>query len=63
MNYGLRIKSLREKNGDTQEDLANKLGISRCYVAMMERGTKPVSLPIADAVATLYGVTLDDLRE
>lgn len=62
MAYGQKIKSLREANGDTQSDLAEKLGISRCYVAMMERGTKPVSLPIADAVATLYGVTLEYLR-
>ena len=62
MAYGRKIKNLREANGDTQSDLAEKLGISRCYVAMMERGTKPVSLPIADAVATLYGVTLEDLR-
>ena len=38
MNWGERVKYLREQKGMTQADLAKKSGISRSYIAHIETG-------------------------
>lgn len=43
---GKRIKAQRQKNGLTQEALAEQLDISAHYVYELERGMKAMSLPI-----------------
>ena len=61
MNYGQNIKRLREERGDSQTVLAAKLGVTQSYVAMMERGSKQVTIPIANQVAEIYGVDVAEL--
>lgn len=60
MSYGQNIKALRERNGDTQCELASKLGIGQSMVAQIERGTKTVSMVLAAQIAEIYNV---DIRE
>jgi transcriptional regulator with XRE-family HTH domain len=45
-NTQLNIKSLREKNGFTQQQLAEKLGVSRGQIANYENGENSPSLEI-----------------
>ncbi|MGN0470484.1 MAG: helix-turn-helix domain-containing protein [Acutalibacteraceae bacterium] len=51
MSIGKNLQDLRKKAGYTQEGLAEKVGIGRSMLAQIERGTKTISLPLADAVA------------
>ena len=55
------IKRYREASGLTQEELANRLELSRTAVAMWETGD---SLPRADKLpqlAAILGCTIDEL--
>lgn len=55
------IVTLRRLNDLTQEELAGRLGVSRQTVAKWESGESVPDLVNAQALATLFGVTLDDL--
>ncbi|MDD6489156.1 MAG: helix-turn-helix transcriptional regulator [Clostridia bacterium] len=50
-SIGKNLQDLRKKAGYTQEELAEKVGIGRSMLAQIERGTKTISLPLADIVA------------
>lgn len=41
---GKRIKAAREQAGLTQEDLADRLGMSTTHISVIERGVKPPKL-------------------
>lgn len=55
------IVKKRHELGLTQEELAQKVGISRGMLAMVERGTKQVNLRLAKKLAEVFGCTVDDL--
>lgn len=55
------IVTLRRLNDLTQEELAGRLGVSRQTVAKWESGESVPDLVNAQALAALFGVTLDDL--
>ncbi len=55
------ISSLRRCAQLTQEELANRLGVSRQSVAKWESGESVPDLGNASALARVLGVTLDDL--
>ena len=55
IEYYRKLKKL------TQEDLANLLGITRPFVAQLERGTKNPSIPLLNGMADIFGVTIDEL--
>lgn len=63
MSIGGNLKRLREGKGLTQEGLAKRVGISQTMVAQVERGSKTLTLPTADAVCKALGCTLYDLLE
>jgi len=44
INLGRRVKNLRRAQHMTQEDLAEKLGISASFLGHIERGTRIASL-------------------
>lgn len=62
-NFAKRVTSYREKLGITQSELANRLGVSRNYVGMLEAGREP-SEPLKrlfqglEEEATRYVVTV-----
>ncbi|GER71318.1 hypothetical protein BpJC7_26210 [Weizmannia acidilactici] len=43
---GTTLKKIRLYYGFTQQELADKLGITRGYLSQLERGLKPVSLRV-----------------
>lgn len=61
MNIGKHLKTLREKNSLTQEQLADKLFVSRSNVLKWERN---ISLPDAETLVELskiFNVSVDDI--
>ena len=55
------IATLRRLNELTQEELAARLGVSRQTVAKWEAAESMPDLVNAQALAELFGVTLDNL--
>lgn len=53
--------SLRKKAGYTQEQLAEKIGVSRQAVAAWEKGESTPDIAKCIALADLYGISIDDL--
>ena len=55
------LLNLRKQNSMTQEDLAEKLGVSRQAVAKWESGETVPDLEKSRMLAGIFGVSLDDL--
>ena len=55
------LSTLRKKHGLTQEQVAEKVGVSRQAVAKWESGDTVPDVMNCAALAKLYNVTLDDL--
>ena len=56
-----RLKRIRTQSGMTQEELAEKLGVSRQAVAKWERGESVPDIDCCMKLAEIYGVTVDIL--
>ena len=56
-----RLVQLRKKNGLSQEELADKLGLSRQAVSKWERAEASPDTDNLICLAKLYGVSLDEL--
>lgn len=58
------LVDLRMKHGLSQQDVANRLGISRQYYQMIENGErqKHLALSLASSFAVLYGVSVMDIE-
>ena len=57
----MNLKQLRKANRLTQEEIAEKIGVSRQAVAKWESGETVPDINNCIALANLYGVVLDDL--
>jgi len=58
---GLRIKELRSAKGWTQLDLAERSGMSRSQLAMIENETRPANTLRLNAIASALGVQPEQL--
>lgn len=61
MNIGSVITTLRDKNGFSQSDLADKSEVSRVMIGKYERGEAIPSVDAAKKIADALGVSLDYL--
>lgn len=61
MEYGARIKQLRISKRLTQEQLAERINISRTYEAKIESGAQVGPVEIAVELAEIFDVSLDFL--
>lgn len=61
MNLGQAIKTKRESLGMTQQDLAEKLFVSRQTVCRWENGTRCPDLIMAKKLAMVLGISVDEL--
>ncbi|MDP1689589.1 MAG: DUF4065 domain-containing protein [bacterium] len=59
--YAPLIKSLRIQRGFSQAVVAEKLALSRQSYMAIERGTRELSLPEAERVCGLYGISIEEL--
>ena len=58
---GARIKDSREAVNMTQETLAEKVGVSRTHISVIERGVKAPKLETFVLIANVLGVSADTL--
>jgi transcriptional regulator with XRE-family HTH domain len=56
-----KIKKYRNDKGFTQEDLAEKVGVSRVYIGYVEQGRNTPSLEILEKIAKALKVSITDL--
>jgi transcriptional regulator with XRE-family HTH domain len=57
-SVGQSIKILRHRHGWTQEDVANRLGISIPALSKIETGVTDVNLSRLEQIADIYEITL-----
>jgi transcriptional regulator with XRE-family HTH domain len=58
VHLGNRVRALRKKNGWTQVELAELLGIDRSYLSEIETGKKVPSLTTLKVIADGFHLTL-----
>ena len=56
-----RIRVLRAERGWTQADLAKQLDVSRNSVNAIENGKYDPSLPLAFAIASVFGLRIEEI--
>ena len=56
------LKELREKKNLSQQEVADKLGMSRQSYISVEQGKKELSLSEAQAISNIYGIDLKDME-
>lgn len=54
-----RLKVLRAERDWSQQDLADRLGVSRQSVNAIEKGRYDPSLPLAFKIADLFGLPIE----
>ena len=55
------LKELRAQNGMTQADLAERLGVSRQTIIAIESSRYDPSLPLAFAIARVFGRKIEEI--
>lgn len=58
-----RLKELRARHDMRQEDLAEKVGVSRQTIVAIEKQKYDPSLSLAFRLARCFGVTIEDIFE
>lgn len=56
------IKELRENRGMSQQEVADKLGMSRPSYILVEQGKKELSLSEAQKISNIFGISLKDME-
>jgi transcriptional regulator with XRE-family HTH domain len=59
--FGQRVRAEREKQGLSQEELAEKAGVHRTYIGMIERAEKNITLVNIEKIAKGLGIPIDKL--
>ena len=58
---GSKVRSLREAQGLTLEELANRTQLSKSMLSLMERGKSASSIGTLVAISSVFGVQLPEL--
>lgn len=61
MSVGENVRELRTKKGWTQQELADKVVVTRPTITQIERGTMTPNILLGKAIADAFGVSVDDL--
>lgn len=61
INYGKRIKELRESFGLSQDELASRIGTSQRQISFYENGKNEPTAHVLDALANALNTTSDYL--
>jgi len=59
--FGQRVRDERLKRGLSQEKLAEKAGLHRTYIGMIERAEKNITLINIERIAKALSISLDEL--
>lgn len=60
---GARIRHERQNMGLTQDRLAEKSEVSACYIGQIERGERKLSLETLIKIASVLGVSIENLLQ
>lgn len=58
-----RLKVLRAERNWSQQELADRLGVSRQSVNAIETGRYDPSLPLAFGIAEVFGLAIEEIFE
>lgn len=61
INFSTRLRELRNENGFTQQDIADKVPCSRQFILGLEVGTKRATADTLSRLADIFGVSTDYL--
>lgn len=61
INFAKRVREERKKLGISQEELAERAGMHRTYVGMIERAEKNITLENIQKIADALGLKLSDI--
>lgn len=59
--FGLRVRNLRKSLGMSQEKLAEKCGLHRTYIGIVERWEKNLTLENIEKMAHALWINIKDL--
>ncbi len=59
--FGKRVRSTRQEQGLSQEDLAAKAKLHRTYISLIERGKQSATLDTMEKIAAALGVPVKKL--
>ena len=58
-----RLRELREAKGWSQQELGEQLGVSRQTILSIEKSKYDPSLPLAFAIARVFGSSIEQIFE
>ena len=61
VKFGNGVREERQKQKLSQEELAEKAGVHRTYIGMIERAEKNITLTNIEKIAKALGVPIDRL--
>jgi len=61
IEFGNRVRQLRKAKNISQEELAEKAGLHRTYIGMIERAEKNITLLNIEKLALALNVAVKDL--
>lgn len=61
VDFGNRLKTLRKQNNLTQEQLSQRLGLTKSVISAYETGSRMPSYDILIAISRIFKVTTDYL--
>jgi len=61
--FGKKVREQRLLLGLSQEDLANKAGVHRTYIGMIERAEKNITLVNIERIAKALQLSISDLTK
>ena len=59
MEFKDRLKELRQSKGYSQQELADKLNVSKSTISMLEVGSRQPSIELLEQIANYFNVSLD----
>ena len=59
--FGARLRKLREAQGWSQEELADRAGLHRTYISSVERAVRNPTITVLAKIAAALGVSLGEL--
>ena len=61
IKFGKKVRQERTKRGYSQESFADKVGMHRTYIGMIERAEKNITLTNINKIAKALGMKLSEL--
>lgn len=61
--FGILIRDLRHKNGDTLRGLATKLNVSAAFISSLELGRKQIPADYVEKITEIYNLNKEEQEE